>query len=423
MRLIFKTCAHFQYSFNAVYDNTQSAECNAFARSGNSCRLYKPDQLWYFPIAMEKKYTFSDLSEPLRQALEDINITELSDVQAETIPQMLAGKDVLVKAATAAGKTYAFAIPLAETAEPQGSGKHLPFALVLVPTRELALQCAKMIRLLFAKKEGVRTAVLAGGEDMNRQVRMFSKGADIVVATPARLLDHLRRHTFKTKMLQTVILDEADVMVSMGFFDDVIRVFEQLGPHQTALFSATYPARVQSLCEQLLHDPVIIEIRKETVHTQSIQYYYRTVSPDHKLDALAGILKKEKKQVLVFVNRRRTAEFVSEKMQERKLNAACIHSELEMAARKKIMEDFRNGKIRILAATDILARGIDLPDLDCAVLYDYPEDPETVLHRSGRTSRQMQAGKVIFLLEKKELHRLKEAENILHSEITKLTAG
>jgi ATP-dependent RNA helicase DeaD len=225
------------------------------------------------------------------------------------------------------GKTYAFAIPLAETAEPQGSGKHLPFALVLVPTRELALQCAKMIRLLFAKKEGVRTAVLAGGEDMNRQVRMVSKGADIVVATPARLLDHLRRHTFKTKMLQTVILDEADVMVSMGFYEDVIRVFEQLGPHQTALFSATYPARVQSLCEQLLHDPVIIEIRKETVHTQSIQYYYRTVSPDHKLDALAGILKKEKRQVLVFVNRRRTAEFVSEKMQERKLQKKWLSKE------------------------------------------------------------------------------------------------
>ncbi len=372
---------------------------------------------------MEKKYTVNDLSEPLQAALKELNITELSDVQTAVIPSFLEGHDLLVKAATASGKTYAYGIPVAERAEPQGKGKHYPSVLILVPTRELALQTARAIRLLFVKKEGVRTAVLYGGEDMNRQVRMFSKGADIVVATPARLLDHLRRHTFRTKMCHTLIIDEADVMVSMGFYEDVINVASALEEHQTALFSATYPPKVEALCMNLLHEPQVIEIQNESVHPQDIGYYYRSVHPDHKLDTLASMLKKMSGSAIVFCNRRKTAEFVTKGLKERGLKASFTHSELEPQERKKIMERFRNQEIRILCATDVLARGIDLPFLDCVILYDYPEDSETLLHRCGRTSRNMKLGKAVLLLEKKELFRIQEAQKLLGNQLKKWPTG
>ncbi len=361
--------------------------------------------------------TLEKLNERMRQRLQELGIQELSDVQKRTYEPIKRGADVLVHAAAASGKTYAYLIPLLEEITPQGKGKHFPLILVLLPTRELAVQSARVCRDLLAKTEGIRTAVLCGKEDMNAQVRAFSKGADIVFATPARLLDHLRRHTFKPKMLKTLVLDEADMMLSMGFEEEIRTICEEIGPLQKVLLSATYDEKTMALCTSLLNEPVQIEVAQETVRTQNIICYARIVRSDQKLDVLAALIRKKPQAVLVFCNKRRTADFVNEQLRRRGIASDAIHSDMDRRKRTQILSDFRNRRLGVLCATDVLSRGIDISFLSRVILFDYPQEAAAVLHRTARSSRNMQVSEAVFLLSPEEKRRIREAENILGTKI------
>ena len=385
--------------------------------------LFAPVQRDFFMLKTlnmkQNEMTFDDLSDYMRSILNGMGIDQLTDAQRMIIPAIRSGKDVLIKAAAASGKTFAYMIPLFELLEPQGKGKHFPCILILVPTRELALQSAKAARSLLAKKEGIRTSVLAGGEDMNAQVRSFSKGADIVIATPSRLKDHLRRHTFKTQMLKHLVIDEADLMMNMGFEDDVTEVSNALEGVQRMMLSATFSNEMKQLAVNLMHEPEEIEVPEETVHEQKIHVRAVFVNENQKLDQLASLIRKSEYPPVIFCNKRVSADFVSRQMNQRGFHTSSIHSDMDMKVRRKIMDDFREMKISALCASDVLARGIDIPFVSCVILYDYPENEETLIHRIARSSRKTQLSEAILLLTPKEKYRIKQAEKILNTKISR----
>ena len=354
-----------------------------------------------------------EFKEPLQKALAKMHIETLSEVQ-QCIPDILEGKDILVQAPTGSGKTLAYLLPVLEQLEPQGKGKHFPKALVLVPTRELALQTADTARLLLSTQEGIRTAVLTGGVDIKIQIRSFSKGADIVIATPARLLDHLRRHTFKPKQCTILILDEADVTLSMGFKEDVLEVCNALPAHQTLLFSATYPKEIELLVEELsLMDAERFVVKKSEMLEQKTTFRFFEVSKERKNKVLLSLLNKKRKKTLIFVNTRNGVNALTAYLEQKGYAAAGLHSEVDPKMRKTIMRDFRDGKLDVLVATDVASRGIDIIDLDC-IIYDLPATDEDIIHRTGRTSRANTIGTCYLFFTEREKKRKAHIEQLLN---------
>lgn len=356
-----------------------------------------------------------ELTEPAQLALADMHITSFSEVQT-TIPDALAGKDLLIQSPTGSGKTLAYLIPIVERLMPQGKGKHFPDALILVPTRELALQTADTARKLLAHTEGFRTAVLTGGEDIQKQIRSFSKGADIVIATPARLLDHLRRHTFKPKLCSTLVLDEADVMLSMGFIEDVRNVIAALPGHQTLLYSATLSDEVRELSTSIQNEPVSYTFGASKLLVQNTPVTAVVVAKEQKLDVLWKLLK-EPEQTLLFVNTRKTCAFVSSELSKHHIPCLALYSGLDPRIRKQHMEQFRNGSCKILVATDVASRGIDIPSVKRIILYDFPDEAESLIHRIGRTSRANTKGEAFLLLTERQKDKVQLAEQLLHEPV------
>ena len=350
-------------------------------------------------------------TEEIRHALEQKQITQLSQVQQQCIPHAVKGEDILAQAPTGSGKTYAYLLPLLERSERQGKGKHYPQAVILLPTRELSLQTAETVRGLLSNIEGIRTAVLTGGVDMNAQVRQFAKGADIVIGTPSRICDHLRRHTFKPKMCHMAVLDEADVMLSMGFEEDVRTIMDALPDHQTMLFSATYTPAVEQLAAQYLRDPYHCVIEEELLLAQKTDYKCYLVQEHAKLDLLIRMLSRQDGQTLLFCNTRRTTDFVSNFLQTHAIRCKAIHSDMDPKVRKSIMQEFRSHELSILAATDVASRGIDIPAVSCVICYDMPDAMDDLIHRFGRTARAGNTGTACLYLtpdQKNLLHSLQE---------------
>lgn len=340
----------------------------------------------------------SSLSVPTQDALAHLQIKELSEIQQHCIPTALSGKDILAQAPTGSGKTFAYLIPIIERLALQKQSRHLPQALILVPTRELALQIAEAARSLLSTREGFRTAVLVGGVDMNIQVRSFSRGADIVIGTPARILDHLRRHTFKPKNCVTLVLDEADEMLSMGFEPQVIETAQSLPAHQCMMFSATFPEQLQALSSQLLNDPEHMVIEQESLLQQTVSIYHCEAEESVKIDVLQQILKQYSTgRILLFCNTRRTADFLCGLLQQRGASCASLHSEMDADERRRIMKRFRQDDLRILCATDVAARGLDISGMNLVVSYDLPDSSELLIHRIGRTGRAGASGTAILL--------------------------
>lgn len=362
-------------------------------------------------------HLISSLSAPTQNALARLQISELSEIQKRCIPDAMQGKDILAQAPTGSGKTFAYLIPVVEQLIAEKPQKHLPQALILVPTRELALQVAQAARSLLSTREGFRTAVLVGGTDMNLQVHTFSRGADIVIGTPARILDHLRRHTFKPKLCRMLALDEADEMLSMGFETQVREAAESLPAHQCMMFSATFPAELMELSGQLLHDPLNIHTEQESLLKQRVTIYHAAVEESGKIDVLAEILHHFKTgRVLLFCNTRRTADFLCGILQERGESADAIHSEMDADERRRIMKRFRQYEIRILCATDVAARGLDIADMNLVVSYDLPDTADLLIHRVGRTGRAGTEGIAILLVTPQQQNR--EAEYMQADEMT-----
>jgi ATP-dependent RNA helicase DeaD len=353
------------------------------------------------------KNEFENLLSQTCTALNDMNITRYTDVQRAVIPHAMNHEDILAQAATSSGKTLAYLIPVLQDLQLQGKKKHKPAVLILCPTRELCMQTAEVIRSMLKKREGFRTAILCGGVSMDAQIRTCRNGEDIVVGTPARVIDHLRRHTFKPILCRTLVLDEADEMLSMGFKEDVETVIASLPEHQTMMFSATFNTDVEELAGKILNNPFTVHIKDEHLLKQKIDYNEIIVHEHDKPDILMNLLSKSKGQTIVFTNTRRTCDFVSQFLDKRDMQAASIHSEMDFKLRKEIMQSFRDQHLPILLATDVAARGIDIPSVETVILYDLPDTQESLIHRTGRTARAGNSGTAYIFVLPEEKNRFK----------------
>ncbi len=348
-----------------------------------------------------KDFDISRLSEDTAAALAEMNIYDLNSLQCSAVPHLLSGADTVVISPSGTGKTLTFLIPVSERIELQGKGKHFPAYLILVPTRELAIQTASVCRSLFSKREGVRTAVLCGGENIQNQIRRYARGADIVIGTPSRVLDHIRRHTLKLKKCTCLIVDEADEMMKMGFVSDTADAAAALPAHQTVFLSATLDPETAEFSRLLVNDPVFCQNVPDEKDTYPDLYY--VISPENrKLSTLKGILRRFEGPAFIFCAKKVTADFTASALQNGGFRTAVIHSDMDMSVRKKAMTDFRNGKLDAVCSTDVLARGIDVPDIPLCIHYDFPPDKETMIHRSGRTARAGRSGNCVFILKPRE---------------------
>ena len=371
---------------------------------------------------MTQEFTsFADLnlSDALLKALETLKFVTPSPVQQQTIPLMLQRRDLIGQAQTGTGKTAAFALPILQLLIPHQQG---PQALILAPTRELAIQVADHFEALSVNQPGTRVTVLCGGQDYRPQLKKLREGAQIVVGTPGRILDHINRGTLVLDKLSTFVLDEADEMLRMGFIEDVETILAKLpAEKQMALFSATMPSRIRQIANRYLNDPVSVEIRMETATVKSIEQRFLFASQHQKPDALLRVLAAEEYQgVIVFVRTKSSSEEVAELLQQQGHRAMAIHGDITQALRERVITQFKQGAIDILVATDVAARGLDVDRVTLVINYDMAHDCETYVHRIGRTGRAGRSGVTILFVTPKESRTLSSIERHTRQRIEKI---
>jgi ATP-dependent RNA helicase RhlE len=350
-------------------------------------------------------FTRLGLRPELLQAVQALGYAAPTPIQERSIPESLAGKDVIGSAQTGSGKTMAFTIPLlsrliADREAEGGVGKGVRVrALVLTPTRELATQVERAVADL-AKFSPVKCVVVIGGASMHLQTQALRAGAEVVVATPGRLLDHIRQGTMKLSDVRVAVLDEADRMLDMGFMPDVRKIMRLLpAQRQTMMFSATIPPEVARVVAEFMKDPVKIEVDRPRSTATSVKQMLYPVTEDQKGDLLCALLALDGvESVIVFTRTKARADRVAGWLQRRAIQCGVLHSDLSQGERDRAMAAFREGKITILVATDLAARGIDVPDVSHVVNYDVPEHPEDYVHRIGRTGRAMTEGDACTLV-------------------------
>lgn len=369
------------------------------------------------PIPPEPDVTFADLNLPpaLHQAIQSLGFESPTAIQARAIPALMSGRDVMGIAQTGTGKTAAFALPILQKVD--GSRREVQ-ALVMAPTRELAVQVAGGIYDL-GKHTGIRVVPVYGGQPIDRQIRSLRDGAQIVVGTPGRLVDHIRRGTLTLDKVTICILDEADEMLALGFQEDMEAILGDLPEdRQLAFFSATMPPRVAGLTKKFLRDPeqVSIESKRRTVETTNQAYY--EVPPGKKLEALARVLDMETPgPTIVFCRTRKDTEDLAEALRLRGYGADALHGDMAQAERDRVMKRFREGQSDLLIATDVAARGLDIETVTHVINYHVPWDVEQYIHRVGRTGRAGRAGDAITLVEGRERRQLKFIEQMIGAPI------
>ncbi len=357
---------------------------------------------------MLPEYTMNDLPEPLREGFTRLGWKNLMQVQARAIPYIMAHRDLMIQSRTGSGKTGAYLVPLFQRINPE---MNAPQALVLAPTRELAQQVVHEAEVL-GSALNIRTVAVYGGVGYGPQLEAFRSGAQLVVGTPGRLLDHLLRKSLTLDKLKMLVFDEADRMLSMGFYPDMKRVQRYLPrqPINTYMFSATFPPRVIALANEFMRSPDFLNLSSDHVHVTETDHVVYTVPPMDKERSLIRIIEVENPaSALIFANTRERVHFVAVILQRYGYNAAEISSDLSQAAREEVMEQIRQGQLRFLVATDVASRGIDIPELSHVILYEVPEDQESYIHRAGRTGRAGASGMAISLvnaLERAELLRI-----------------
>lgn len=373
--------------------------------------------------------SFADLGllPDLLRAISEEGYTEPTPIQRQAIPSVLARRDIMGSAQTGTGKTASFALPILQLLFPHASNspspaRHPVRALVLTPTRELAVQVETSFRT-YGKHVPLRTAVVYGGVDMDPQIKAFHGGIEIVVATPGRLLDHVRNKTANLSRVEILVLDEADRMLDMGFMPDIKRILQQIPPQrQNLLFSATFSDDIRKLAGELLSNPVIIEVAPRNTAAETISHKAYAVSGADKRRLLSHLVKtRDMKQVLVFTRTRLGANRLARELERDGINATAIHSNRTQAEREKALADFKNGDVRVLVATDVASRGIDIEDLPIVVNYELPYAPEDYVHRIGRTGRAGSSGEAISLVEADEQKLLADIERLLKRPIPKET--
>ena len=362
--------------------------------------------------------SFADmnLSTPLMKALKDVGYESPSPIQAETIPLVMAGKDLVGQAQTGTGKTAAFALPLLSRIDLK---KKLPQVLVLAPTRELAIQVAEAFQTYAKHIKGFHVIPIYGGQDYSIQLRPLKRGVHVVVGTPGRVMDHMRRGTLKLDELDCLVLDEADEMLRMGFIDDVEWVLEQSpDQRQIVLFSATMPNEIRKIAKKHLQDPEQITIKTKTSTVETINQRYWMVSGAHKLDALTRILEAENTEgVIIFVRTRITTVELAEKLQARGYAAFALNGDIQQKQRERTITQLKSGKLDILIATDVAARGLDVDRISHVINYDIPNETEAYVHRIGRTGRAGRTGEAILFVTPREQHWLRRIEQATRQKI------
>ena len=337
------------------------------------------------------------LTEEVQRALKKKNIEESTPVQAGCIPPMREWKDVIAKAPTGTGKTFAFGIPIIEHIEP---GSEETEAVILAPTRELAMQITAELRDLCVYLPGVRIVCLYGGAPIGKQIDALKKHPQIVVATPGRLSDHMKRRTVTLGQVQTVVLDEADRMLDMGFIHDVTRILDKI-PHRRNLgmFSATISREVMDISWVYQRDPEEITVQATRENKPDILQYRIEVPSDKKVDAIAAIIRAQQlDRVICFCNTKGSTERLTKFLQLRGLDAQCIHGDIPQRKREEVMARFRDGELHVFVATDVASRGIDVDDVDAVFNFEVPEENEYYIHRIGRTGRARKHGVAYTLL-------------------------
>jgi ATP-dependent RNA helicase DeaD len=362
--------------------------------------------------------SFIDLGLPghLLQALAAVGYESPSPIQAATIPPLMAGRDVLGQAQTGTGKTAAFALPVLAAID---LAQKTPQALVLAPTRELAIQVAEAFQKYAAYLPGFHVLPIYGGQGYGPQLSALKRGVHVVVGTPGRIIDHLGRGSLDLSQLRCLVLDEADEMLRMGFIDDVEAVLKETPEtRQVALFSATMPQQIRRIAQTYLKDPVEIAIKSPTTTAKNIRQRYWMVSGVNKLDALTRILEAEPFDgMLVFARTKLGAQELAEKLAARGLSAAAIHGDVEQKQREKMVQSLKDGRIDILVATDVAARGLDVDRISHVLNYDIPYDTESYVHRIGRTGRAGRSGEAILFVAPRERGMLSAIERATRQKI------
>ena len=360
------------------------------------------------------------LAEPLVRALDVAGITTPTPIQAQAIPALLEGRDMLGIAQTGTGKTAAFGLPLLQHLSRRADGLQPKSArsLILAPTRELAIQIDSELRK-FSKFLGIRHALVFGGVGHQPQIRALEKGVDILVATPGRLLDHLQARVVRLDQVSHLVLDEADRMLDMGFVRDVMKIVALLPENrQSLLFSATMPAEVATLSRKILKDPVRVEVTPEAVTVDRIdQKLYRVPTAEKRNFLLDLLANPEMERVIVFTRTKHGADRVAQHLQKARVETLALHGNKSQGARQKALEGFKDGSLRVLVATDIAARGIDVSGITHVVNFDLPDEPESYVHRIGRTARAGRSGLALSLFDAGESARLKAIERLIRRPI------
>jgi len=354
-----------------------------------------------------------ELSEETVLALKEMGFEEPSEIQRQTIPIVMQGFDVIGQAQTGTGKTAAFGIPIAE----KTTKDRIPQSLVLTPTRELAIQVAEEISNI-SKYKGLRVVPIYGGQSIERQIKALKNGAQIIIGTPGRLLDHIKRETLVLSKISILVLDEADEMLDMGFIEDIEKILKSIKNEnkQTLLFSATMPDPIIALTKKYMKNPKLVTISKEQLTVPLTDQFY--CESKDKLEALCRILETEDMdKTIIFCRTKKGVDELVASLNTRGYSAEGLHGDLTQAQRDKVMRSFREGKLEILVATDVAARGLDISDVSHVINFDIPQDPESYVHRIGRTGRAGKSGIAITFITPREFKQLRLIEKAIKVKI------
>lgn len=357
------------------------------------------------------KYDKSQLDSRIIRAVQEMGFDEMTPIQSGAIPVLLEGKDIIGQAQTGTGKTAAFGIPLVQMIDPENKNIQ---SIVLCPTRELAIQAANEIRRFSKYMHSVKIVPVYGGQDIMGQIKLIKSGAQIVVGTPGRVMDHLRRHTLKLEHIKLVVLDEADEMLNMGFREDMETILKEIpSEHQTALFSATMPKAILDITKSYQkEDAVHIKMAAKELTIPLVKQYYYSVKSKYKAEAVKRLLQtNDIKRSIIFCNTKKMVDELVGILKSQGYRAEGLHGDLSQKQRDFVMKHFRGGSTEVLIATDVAARGIDVDDLEAVINYDIPQDIEYYVHRIGRTGRAGKEGVAFTLISGRDMYRIREIEN------------
>jgi ATP-dependent RNA helicase DeaD len=355
------------------------------------------------------KFTELNLSNEIIKAVADLGFEEATPIQSLSIPKLISGLDIIGQAQTGTGKTAAFGIPVLEKVDPKNKDVQ---TIILCPTRELAIQVAEELKLFSKYKKGINIVPVYGGQPIQRQLLALAKGAQIVIGTPGRVIDHLERKTLKLQTASTIVLDEADEMLDMGFRDDIELILKAMPQErQTVFFSATMPKEFLFLTKKYQKNPETIKVISEKLTVPLIEQYYFDLREYQKLEALTRCLDMlSPKLSIVFCNTKKRVDEITSSLQARGYGADALHGDMNQSQRDRVMTKFRSGSIEVLVATDVAARGIDVDDIDMVFNYDVPKDDEDYVHRIGRTGRAGKAGKAYSFVSGKDIYKLRDIQ-------------